>query len=547
MSATSQVSFRLKPASLASALNGWAFYLFCLVGIGAFAGLLLAPKFLLPAEDAVILFQFSRNLAHTGAITFVAYGPHTEGATDFAWMVILSLAIKLGIEPFWFVAVANVVSMAVLAGVLLHLAGQRVKPLPLLFVVGAFTLTAQYFAALVGFSSLPFACLLALLVLAYVRRSDTALPAMALVFCLFRPDGVIFAIPLLLSALIVNPVGRLPRLALDLLLFALPGLCYFLWRWHYFGEFLPLPFLVKADAQRVAHLFVFESLKAGVHYLLFSGLLLAYALRRHMRERDNWPLLLCLILLPNVFYFAMRLDQDIGDRFFVYMPVGTAILLALNWRHVQSKASLLWVGLALWAVFILGPFRYQEGILERYQHDNRVAIAKDLGALPRGTLIATEAGILPYYSQWNAYDAWGLNTAEFAKRLFQPSDVDKLRPDLMLVYTGGDSACFPQRGWHTPYQARTWEDLTRNMVVGADAASFDLWLVPFGSSSWRARHALSAHEGDQECWFLRTDSPLYARIKDVLGRHHGIPESEYKALGYLRDQGTNGPRWTKRP
>jgi hypothetical protein len=46
----------------------------------------MVPLRFLPAEDAVILFQYSRNLATPGAITYLANGPHVEGATDFAWV-----------------------------------------------------------------------------------------------------------------------------------------------------------------------------------------------------------------------------------------------------------------------------------------------------------------------------------------------------------------------------------------------------------------------------------------------------------------------------
>ena len=45
--------------------------------------LLLAPLRFLPAEHAVILHQYSRNLALHGAIAYLPHGPRTEGATDF--------------------------------------------------------------------------------------------------------------------------------------------------------------------------------------------------------------------------------------------------------------------------------------------------------------------------------------------------------------------------------------------------------------------------------------------------------------------------------
>src|SRR5260370_785727 len=77
------------------------------------------PYRYLPAEDAVILFQYSRNLAEHGAITFLSGGPHVEGATDFAWMVLVAAVTKCGLTPFWFCAAANVLSLLGLALLLL--------------------------------------------------------------------------------------------------------------------------------------------------------------------------------------------------------------------------------------------------------------------------------------------------------------------------------------------------------------------------------------------------------------------------------------------
>src|SRR6202789_4463471 len=85
--------------------------------------LMIVPKYFLPAEDAMILFAYSRNLAAHGAITFFASGPHAEGATDFAWMALVAGAMRVGLDPYWFSAVINVGSLLGLAMVLLRLGG----------------------------------------------------------------------------------------------------------------------------------------------------------------------------------------------------------------------------------------------------------------------------------------------------------------------------------------------------------------------------------------------------------------------------------------
>ena len=58
------------------------------------------------------------------------------------------------------------------------------------------------------------------------------------------PDGIVFAVPLMLAALILYP-NRGRRFLLQTALFIVPGILYFLWRWHYFGYPLPNPFYKK--------------------------------------------------------------------------------------------------------------------------------------------------------------------------------------------------------------------------------------------------------------------------------------------------------------
>ena len=373
--------------------------------------LFLAPPLRLPAEDPAILFQFSKNLAHTGAITYIPYGPHAEGATDFAWMVLIALGIRLHIDPLWTVGIINLVSLISLPLLLARIANVRLTPLFALVVIGGYGLMPQAAASIVGFSVLPFACILVLVVLCFQRRDYVAFCLSCLLLCLFRPDGVVFALPIQIAALIVYPERR--RIAAAIAgCFAAPGLAYFLWRWHYFHSLLPLPFLVKSDAQRVARLFVVDSVETGLLLCAFAFVLAWIALRGHGKlSASTRAVLLCVLLLPNLFYFAMRLDQNAGHRFFMYLPIGAAVLTAMEWQRIRANRAVIlrsWV--ALWIVFVCGIWLNDGEGAKDDQPDNRAAIAKDFGSLPHGTLISTEAGILPYYSGWTTYDAWGLNT-----------------------------------------------------------------------------------------------------------------------------------------
>ena len=52
----------------------------------------------LPAEDASILFRYSENLIDTGIISYNTNGEPTEGATDFLWMIFLSVFYFFGLN-----------------------------------------------------------------------------------------------------------------------------------------------------------------------------------------------------------------------------------------------------------------------------------------------------------------------------------------------------------------------------------------------------------------------------------------------------------------
>jgi hypothetical protein len=95
-----------------------------------------------------------------------------------------------------------------------------------------------------------------------------------------------------------------------LLSLILPGVAYFLWRCWYFNEFLPLAFLVKSSARRDLLLF-FKSSVSDVAACLIPALLtvIALATRRDVMKTA------CLFIAPVIFYCAMNLEQNIGNRF----------------------------------------------------------------------------------------------------------------------------------------------------------------------------------------------------------------------------------------
>lgn len=521
-------------------------WLLAVYGAVALLALALVPARFLPAEDAVILFEYSRNLAQRGVIAFTTGGPPVEGATDFGWMVLIAGAMRCGISPFWFCAAANVLALLALGWVLLRIAGLRPTLLRLLAVAGSAALFRQIFAAASGFSVLPDALLMATLTWLVLGRRATLAALAGLACCLLRPDGVVFTVPLLLCLLLrpgmteadvsddfeantpAAATSRSAALASIVLGFVLPGIAYFLWRWHYFGQLLPLPFLVKADFHRTFGFLILGSVRASLVPLLATMLLISPVLM--LRRRSNLPLLVSLIAIPTLFFWMMRLDQNVGARFFYYLPTAAAILIAANWSRLQPRVVIR-MALATWLVLLAGPLLRELVTFRSMQFENVRQIATELHTDPiHGTILASEAGFIPYYSGWPTVDPWGLNTPEFAHHFFGPEDVERLHPDLIVMHPDMPESCLPQAGWGKGYADRSWPHMTRNIVLGADAARYELWLLSYGSPFYRHRKHWGAGERDRECWFLRRGSAVYPEIVQALKNHGGVAPNEAQAL-----------------
>ncbi len=486
-------------------------------GIVSLVFLAFFNPFSVGAEDAVILHQFSRNLATTGVITYIPGGERAEGATDFLWMIYLAAAMKLHVSPGTASAFADVFLAIPMAWAVLCVAARKAGVVSILVIVGLLAFFPQFQASLKGFSVIPFGLGIALTFYCATSGKDYLGALAALYLCLLRPDGVVFAVPIL----VLVRLYRNPRWShagvVYAALFVLPGLIYFFWRWHYFHHFLPLPFMVKSDTHRILGLIVASSAQALWRYVLFSTVLLGGVLGRSALQGRTARAIVALLVLPTLFYGYMRLDQNLNDRFFFYIPLGLTLLCAPVWglrwafprRYVVGSAVLLWL------VFFAVPTgrALLSNILYRQEWARLAAMGASLNRPElRGTMLVTEAGILPYYSHWTPYDPWGLNSAEYARHLMRPDEVVALHPDLIILHgIGTDCAIetFPVK------TARSWDNLIDNLRTGvAELPGYTAYRVPYWGPAKQARMNRDEHgRRDDLCWYV---SPTY-RAKQQIG------------------------------
>lgn len=435
-----------------------------------------------PSEDAAMLYIYSENLADHGVIAYnLADGP-AEGATDFLWMVILSGLYKLGCGSHLAATVLSGAAAAGTAWVLTRLAnlkGVMAFALVLLLLLGL----PPVFAAVQGFSPLFFGFFIALSIYAYVRDRFALLSVAAILTCLVRPDGVVFAVPLVLSRLLLTREGFWRRVGQALLFAGVPGLAYFAWRAHYFGHLFPLPFYVKSHFDRVAGLFCAESVVANMKFVVGAVpflILIDLGLRRTAsRERLVYVLLIVSVLvIPLFFYSSMKLSQNIAYRF-QYPLVLCAAAVAFALRPVRPGVRRYLVA-GVCSLALLSPLTAIETIRALSVPDENLPyVSAALGKLEgRGTMAVTEAGRLPYYSGWAGIDLWGLNTPALARTVVTPQYIRDAKPDLIVLHDDTDDYSFLGVSGLQERKQRSWRNMTQNTYLGTDGETYASFMVP---------------------------------------------------------------------
>lgn len=499
-----------------------------LVALLTFGGvaLLIQAGAILPAEDAAMLFSYSVNLGETGVISYYAGGPATEGATDFLYMVVLAALHALGVSPALGAALLSAIGAAITVAVAYEIARPTLgtESCPARALIGALLavvlLGTTFLApALHGFSVYVFLAPIGLTILFLLRADAPGFFLAALCTCLVRPDGVVFAAPLTAAFLWRNRLAARSWIAFAALLL-IPGLIYFFWRAWYFGELLPLPFYVKTAAERnLLGLLYADGVRANIYALtnavllvfLAAGLTLRWpGLRRAVAE--NFPLLLALGA-GLLFYAAINQEQNEGFRF--QAPLVLIVLLLFLRLPIDGKLRLPLLIVAALAALPAAYDAFRDATAQS-RDDNITPLATELRALPRGTMLVTEAGRLPYLSGWIAIDSWGLNTAELARRVILPEDIERYAADLVVVHSYDPVERIVALDFERSTERR-WADHARNILLGA-AAGYDLYFVPFyrlGSPTYRRapRHDL---------YLVRRDSPIAAELSALIARYDGV-------------------------
>jgi len=479
-----------------------------------------AYQTLRPAEDAVILYEYAKNLASRGIITYGSGNTlPVEGATDFLYMAAIALLSKLGVSQFGAALLLNCVATILLC--------DSLRRLGLSFWATSIAIVATpfFYASLAGFGVMVFSCAY-LWCLYLLLRNEQRFYLSILLLCLIRPDGVVWGAGLVAMRLIhTDRTGFWSETRRLLLHLVVPGLVYYAWRLWYFDEWLPLPFIVKSSG---AHSW-FQSAQCVLVVIAPAA---AGALCS-----ENRPLiarrLLLLFALPALFYSALRLEQNVGDRFLAPLFFGALGLFAAEGAIVKTTVIVLTM-YSSWQ-WTTDTF---DSIRSSGQESSR-PISRQLAHLAPGKLLTTESGDLAFFNNWSVEDSWGLNTPRFAHHLITADDVQKGAYDLIVAHcelrflTGT-----PDPVRDAPV-GRNWGNQCLALTAFIRASDYETFLVPLGFAAYPIFATLqNRYKFPLSCstYLIYAISPSYVqkeRLGKLLEDYGAIPLPDVRGIvGY---------------
>ncbi len=467
-----------------------------------------------PFEDAAMLMRYAQHLAEGHGIVWNVGEAPVDGATDFLFMVTAAALIKLGLTVGQ--AVRGIGFASHLLTVLLVYWGNRRlhnANIPLAFLSGLYLAVGTGLSYVSAYFGTPFFALAAAvtwtlgLMLMRDRPERVEGPRFGLILAfalsglvtgLIRPEGVILASLMVLAILLMRGLKNSVSIIVTFgAVFLLLGGAYFLWRWDYFGYPLPNPFYKKGGSG--LH---WDSYNNSLWNLLRLCLPMAIAFILGFRSRVKQTLAYLIPIVGFAMVFVLISDEmNYGARFqYALVPIALLSWIPLAgglgflkqnqfsaWEKGVYTAALVAVsaGLVYYSWF-QNCFltSYQQTCARPYESDGRYEMGKLLAEYRgKGYVIATtEAGLIPYYSGWDAIDVWGLNDQFIAHKGFLTTEyLDQYKPEIIMFHDYYSPLVPPKLT--EANLAQRWFSMTILMKQYAEANGYVLAAV-FGDSPY---------------------------------------------------------------
>jgi hypothetical protein len=393
-------------------------------------------------DDAFISFRYADSLAR-GLGPVWNPGERVEGYTNFLWMVLISVGLRLGADA---VALSYALGLACFAGSLLLtwraaellLARRDLALLTMVLLGTNFTFSSYATGGLeTQLQAMLFAAMVLLTVRAWVAGrcgsgSMALLSVAAGAAFLTRMDSALAIILLLPAAAgavwrrTARGRRRWVRLAALLLPAAGIAVAWLAWKLQYYGDVFPNTFYAKTGSSAALFRGTYYLYAFLLSYLLVPFALLLAAAWRTLLERAHRPVLLLAVVAVVWTAYVVKVGGGFMEfRFFVpILPLLMVLVVWVLFRFV-SRPAVRWALLGVLVVgwvnhpVTFGEVNFTRGIMNvdalriRNKQPTWEQVGQALGEAfdPSDDVLmaTTAAGAIPYYSRLRTVDMLGLN------------------------------------------------------------------------------------------------------------------------------------------
>ena len=382
-------------------------------------------------------------------------------------MVFLSFLILLNIDPF----LATICISSICIFYIFYLFHknfyQEKETIFYIFSVIIFLNIGQITgAALYGFSTIIFCTVGLALYISAKRGKLVSWSILSIIFCLFRPEAVIFFLPSIFVA--YKSIDKDRKRLFYYLLFTIItfGLVYFIWRYLYFNHFLPLPLEVKQYGGELSIRRFFATISQLLSTLFISFLIpiaiYFFVQRKRIFSFNNEYLIYLLLLILSCFIYLISLSsgfqsQNIFFRYFSPLYFIVFLISIYSISRLSANRFVYFICLIMIAASSIDNSNLLNRVLKieninisfpttnifkeftnrSFKNHPLISISKSISEINNDkSIMVTEAGALPFFSNFKSIDLIGLNHNKFAFKPVTCDDINFYQPSFVEIDIG---------------------------------------------------------------------------------------------------------------
>jgi hypothetical protein len=267
--------------------------------------------FTYPHEDALILFRYVENFSSSGEIVFNIDGEKTEGATDFLWFLFLSIFNFFGLNINFSAILINTISLFFILNSLQYFFLKKENFFSTIIIILIFLNIGPIIgSSLFGFSSIFFIFLGFNCYLSAINKKLISWTIFSILFCLTRPEGVFLFLPTIFISYFLHSQEDKFKFYRSFFIISITGIIYFIWRYLYFDNLLPLPLIVKSIGGETS---IFRMAAIGTtiinSFLLSLILVILYSFIKNFKKIFTNKNIIVLFLITVFFWIIFFISS----------------------------------------------------------------------------------------------------------------------------------------------------------------------------------------------------------------------------------------------